>query len=421
MSRWPLTARGTGAALLAFAAFIGAHAFQVTELLYVSALLTVALVGSVATLYLVRRTERVERFFEPDVGAVGSDLDVHLRVEIRSPLPTAQGRWHDRLPDGITGDADGVFPQTGSGMRAGARAVDLQYPVTLHRRGIRSIGPISVASTDPFGFARRRHAIGRALPLTITPAVVALGPLSDLPGDVGGTIHAATDQLGQGSDNLVPRHYMPGDSMRRIHWRASAHRDELMVRQEEQETTPAAVIALDRASARWHVEATRAPGADPAFELAVCACASIAARLVHEGYLVSVIDFDGTPLSDPVDGGDVAGIEQLAIDLAQVTARRDGSTEDLAELLGSPITDGATGTIGPLIVIGGRLSSADATALAPLAHRSAMPVLLATMPAPDALADAAASGWRVAAIATEDDLVDAWTDVAERGAHRVGR
>ena len=37
MSRWPLTARGTGAALLAFAAFIGAHAFQVTELLYVVA------------------------------------------------------------------------------------------------------------------------------------------------------------------------------------------------------------------------------------------------------------------------------------------------------------------------------------------------------------------------------------------------
>ena len=124
------------------------------------------------------------------------------------------------------------------------------------------------------------------------------------------------------------------------------------------------------------------PVADPAFELAVCACASIAARLVHEGYLVSVIDFDGTPLSDPVDGGDVAGIEQLAIDLAQVTARRDGSTEDLAALLGSPITDGATGTIGPLIVIGGRLSSADATAeiqqieetLAPLmaAHHDAV-------------------------------------------------
>ena len=48
-------------------------------------------------------------------------------------------------------------------------------------------------------------------------------------------------------------------------------------------------------------------------------------------------------------------------------------------------------------------------------------VLLATMPAPDALADAAAAGWRVAAIATEDDLVDAWTEVVERGARRVAR
>ena len=418
MSRWPLTARGTGAALLALAAFIGAHAFRVTELLYVSALLTVALVGSVATLYLVRRTERVERFFDPDVGAVGSDLDVHLRVEIRSPLPTAQGRWRDRLPDGVVGDAEGVFPQTGSGMRAGSRGVELRYPVTLRRRGIRSIGPISVASTDPFGFARRRHAIGRAVPLTITPAVVALGPLSDLPGDVGGMMHATTDHLGEGSDNLIPRHYTPGDSMRRIHWRASAHRDELMVRQEEQETTPTALVALDRASGRWHVEATRAPGADPAFEVAVCACVSVAARLVHEGYLVHVVDFDGTPLSDPVDGGDATGVEQLAIDLAQVTARRDGSAEDLAALLASPASDG---TMGPLIVIGGALTPSDAAALAPLAHRSAMPVLFAAMPAPDALADAAATGWRVAAIATEDDLVDAWTDVVERGVRRAVR
>ncbi|MBN9177900.1 MAG: DUF58 domain-containing protein [Microbacterium sp.] len=418
MSRWPLTARGTGAAVLALVAFIGAHAFQITELLYVSVLLAVALVGSVATLYLVRRTERVERSFDPDVGAVGSDLDVHLRVEIRSPLPTAQGRWHDRLPDGVTGPADGIFPQTGSGMRAGSRAALLRYSVTLRRRGIRSVGPISVTSTDPFGFARRRHAIGRAVPLTITPAVVALGPLSDLPGDIGGTMHTTSDQLGQGSDNLVPRHYTPGDSMRRIHWRASAHRDALMVRQEEQETTPAALVALDRASARWHVEATRAPGADPAFEVAVCACVSIAARLVQEGYLVTVVDFDGTPLSDPLDGGDAAGIEQLAIDLAPVTARRDGSTEDLAALLAAPVSEGAT---GPLIVIGGALTSSDAAALAPLAHRSAMPVLFAMMPSRDALADAAAAGWRVAAIATEDDLVDAWTDVAERGAHRVGR
>ena len=56
--------------------------------------------------------------------------------------------------------------------------------------------------------------------------------------------------------------------MRRIHWRATAHRDELMVRQEEQESTPEATVVLDRGVLRWSPEALRAPGADAGFEAA---------------------------------------------------------------------------------------------------------------------------------------------------------
>ena len=36
-----------------------------------------------------------------------------------------------------------------------------------------------------------------------------------------------------------------------------------------------------------------------------------------------------------------------------------------------------------------------------------------------ALAEAAASGWRVGRIATEDELEGAWADAVQRGAHRV--
>ncbi len=40
MKRWPLTLRGTGAAVLGVLCFALAHEFKVTELLYVSVLLT---------------------------------------------------------------------------------------------------------------------------------------------------------------------------------------------------------------------------------------------------------------------------------------------------------------------------------------------------------------------------------------------
>ena len=55
---------------------------------------------------------------------------------------------------------------------------------------------------------------------------------------------------------------------------ALAHRDVLMVRQEEQESTPEASVVIDRGAARWGAEAMFAPGTDPAFELGVVMCVS---------------------------------------------------------------------------------------------------------------------------------------------------
>ena len=132
--------------------------------------------------------------------------------------------------------------------------------------------------------------------------------------------------------------------MRRIHWRATAHRDQLMVRQEEQESTPEATVVLDRGVLRWSSDALRAPGADPAFEAAVSACVSVAARLAKEGYTVEVIDSDGTPLADPLDGD--AEIDTLLARFATLTARRDDHLARLTALF-------AGVTTGPVILIVG--------------------------------------------------------------------
>lgn len=415
--RWPLTIRGTGALVLAVACVVLAQRFALAELLYLAILLVVLVGASVATLHLARSTERVTRSFDPDVVAVGDEVTVRMRVEVRAALPAAQGRWQDTVPAALRGDGTGTVPATTSGIRARGGAVPLEYGAVAVRRGIHPVGPLAIVTTDPFGLARRRRLIGRPASLTVTPAVVDLGPLADQPGEAGGGTHAAADRLGQGADNLIPRHYTPGDSMRRIHWRATAHRDRLMVRQEEQETTPEAIVVLDRSAAHWSMDAARAPGADPGFEAAVSACASITAQLVREGYLVSVVDGDGDALSDPVEGGDLAGLEHLAIDLAGVRARREGTLGGLLAALGG-------GQTGPLVVITGAIRVEDADALVPLAHHSALPVLLAVashleLTRTGALTRAAASGWRVAVAPVDGDLAAAWGDLVDRGARHV--
>lgn len=414
MNRWPLTLRGTGAVVLGVLCFVLAHEFVVTELIYVSVLLLTAVAASIVTLYVVRRSETVTRSFHPDVATTGQEVRVHARVQIRSPLPVAQGAWRDALTPGMDAEAHGRFPATASGMGVASRGVDLEYDLTPGRRGIHPVGPLTVTSTDPFGFARRRTTVGEPSLLTVAPQAVELGALSELPGEAGGSMHSTTNQLGQGADNLIPRHYVPGDSMRRIHWRASAHRDELMVRQEEQETTPEAVVVLDCSAARWSEEAMRAPGEDAGFEAAVTACVSTAARLVREGYRVTVIDLDGSELAEPIDGGDASGVDRLLTSFARVTAvRRASDPTPLVRLFAGVQT-------GPLVVITGVFDSTDADALAALPHHSALPLLLVVAPRADALARAAATGWRTGSIPPGSDLAAAWAGAVDRGGRRVG-
>lgn len=419
MSAWPLTLRGTGALVLAVVCGVLAQRFGIVELAYVGALLVVVVALSAATLYLLPQSARVTRSFSPDVTAVGARVHVRLTVQTRSSLPLSQGRWRDRLPDGVDSGPDtdrdgpgGLFPATASAM-GGESSVELTYLARAARRGIRSVGPLSVVTTDPFGVVRRRRSVGGSSPLVIVPELVDLSPLSDLPGDAGGSTRSVADRLGQGADNLIPRTYAPGDSMRRIHWRASAHRDELMVRQEEQETTPEAIVVLDRSAHRWPITAARAAGADPGFEAAVSACLSATALLVREGYLVTVIDADGAVLCDPIEGGDIAGIEQLAIALATVTTRRDAPLDALVRLF-------AGVSAGPLVVVTGAIDDADVTVLAPLPPHSSLPILLAVSADPVARAHATDTGWHTAVVVAPDDLAAAWADATAQADGRGG-
>lgn len=405
---WPLTVRGTGALILAIACFIVANEIAVLELMYFGILLLAVLAGAIASLYLANRTDVVKRSLTPDVATVGREARVKVRIGVRAAVPTPPGMWRDTLPPGLAGTASGVFPALGSGLRGSERVVDISYDVRGVKRGVHTIGPLSVRLSDPFGLAHRINTFGERTAVTVVPAVVDLPPLTDFAGEAGGTLHTTTNQLGQGADNLVARTYVPGDSMRRIHWRATAHRDELMVRQEEQESTPEATVVFDRCALRWAAESMYAPGADPGFEMGVSACVSAVARLVHDGYAVEVIETDGTVLVERIDGGDMSEVEAMLVHFATLTARRDDTFSRLRRVFSGVMT-------GPVVLVVGNLYSTDMEFIASIPHHSTLPMLLAVSPAGDALEEAAEIGWHVGHIHPESDLAFVWGSAVGRG------
>ncbi|MDN3442910.1 DUF58 domain-containing protein [Microbacterium sp. APC 3901] len=381
--RRTLTLRGTGALLSGLGCLIAANMVGAPILLYIGILLLALTVFSVLVVLLPRRAGSVTRQVSTDLLTVSETSRVTLRFTLRA-LRVPRGLWRDVLPPAVTGDSAGEYP---------SESGQLSYLITGVRRGVWPIGPLVLRTVDPFGLAQREQAFGETRSVTVVPEVFTLAPLTVKVGAAGGTAHTSSSRLGQGSDNLSPRRYISGDSMRRIHWRATAHRGQLMVRQEEEESSPDALVILDRSAARW---ARPGDDEDPAFETAVSMCASVAVHLVQEGYGVDVIDSSGTLL------GTLRGHEDdrdgLLVALALVGPR--GDARDITTLVGGTPP-------GPLVYITGEIDEEDAALLRP--SGAAAPMLFATAPHRGAAAAAERHGWRVARLG--DDVAEAWEDV----------
>ncbi|MFS0910267.1 DUF58 domain-containing protein [Microbacterium sp. 179-I 3D2 NHS] len=380
--RRTLTPRGAGALVAALACVVAANLIGAHILIYIGLLLALLTVFSVISVRAPRRSATVTRRISTDLLTVSETSRVSVRFALRS-LRVPHGLWHDVLPDAVSGDSSGEFPpETG----------EIRYSITGVRRGVWPLGPLLLRTVDPFGLAQREQAFGETRSITVVPEIVSLAPLAVRLGAAGGTAHTASSRLGQGADNLSPRGYFPGDSMRRIHWRATAHRGELMVRQEEEESSPDAVVVLDRSARRWPRPDV---DADPAFEAAVSLCGSAAVHLASEGYSVDVIDSAGTLL------GALRGHEDdrdgLLVALALVTPRGEG--RDLATLIGGTPP-------GPLVYITGRLDEEDAALLRP--SGAAAPLLFSTELLPGAGVAASQHGWSATSLGSE--VAEAWED-----------
>jgi uncharacterized protein (DUF58 family) len=118
--------------------------------------------------------------------------------------------------------------------------------VTLvpHRRAVVSSIDVEVATAAPFGLLwwTRRVRLGLPSELHIGPR---LGPSVDLPRQeddhTGDSAHRSPRDIGEPRG---VRPYRPGDSRRWVHWPATAHSGELMVREMEGPTAEPVVVVV---------------------------------------------------------------------------------------------------------------------------------------------------------------------------------
>jgi uncharacterized protein (DUF58 family) len=113
------------------------------------------------------------------------------------------------------------------------------------QRGRFRLGPVVISSSDPLGLFEFQRALPRTGSIVVYPATVPIQsfphPVGSMPG--GDALRRRTHHVTTNAAGV--RDYVPGDSFNRIHWRSTAHKDRLIVKEFELDPMSDAWIFLD--------------------------------------------------------------------------------------------------------------------------------------------------------------------------------
>ena len=182
-------------------------------------------------------TMRVSAEASADTIYRGDDIHLLLRVQHRGWIPIAPVKLE---LDTLTGNLQREIRLK----NLPGRTQTLKMRLHAAHVGAFTSGIRSCTVEDLLGiFQRRILPKNTEYALTVLPQTFETEPLAMAPGDPGSDIMArATEDLNAPSDI---RSYQPGDAMKKIHWKLSLRRGELMVRKFDEPVLQEALILMD--------------------------------------------------------------------------------------------------------------------------------------------------------------------------------
>lgn len=287
-----LTARGWAFLGVATVLVVLAYALRRPELLFIGCFAAAVPLLSLFLIRLQRPKLDVRRSFAPLVLTAGHPATVRLQVQNLAPRPFPAATWTDAIGWLPRHPASGQLKALRSGLfrhREPRSATRLSYDLAPPRRGQFEIGPFTITMTDPFGLASGTQIANHAQTVTVIPEVQTLPESGLAIAEAEGSARLVQHRAVGGDHDVTTRAYRTGDALRRVHWRASAHHGDLMVRQEEQRSHSEASILLDTRRSGYRDANFLHPLAtaeSDRFEWAVGFAASLVVHLQHSGFLV---------------------------------------------------------------------------------------------------------------------------------------
>ncbi|MGB9473081.1 MAG: DUF58 domain-containing protein [Candidatus Acidiferrum sp.] len=182
-------------------------------------------------------------------------------------------------------------------------------PLRFARRGLYRQEAFRIVTRFPFGFLQKARRLDSASEALVYPSVEATPEFLEVLPGIQGAIESLAK--GRGQDLYALRNYLPNDSARHVHWKASARLGSLMVREFAREDDTRVVLVLDP-----HSDAVR-PGASAdeveRFERTVDLCAAIAWSFHEGGALMEFRSASAAVPMAPATDNIFAVLRQLAV------------------------------------------------------------------------------------------------------------
>lgn len=326
----------------------------------------------------------------PALATVAHDepIRVQLGVHNSGRRTLRHTRVEDRTPTALARLAEVRLPV----LRPG-QTVRLGYTAVATRRGHHVFGPAQVEVGDPLGLFTRTVVLPGTSSAVVLPRIIGLAPAVQVvsgrvPGDEGaGVARPVGDDVGG------LREYVRGDDLRRIHWAATAHRGQLMVRQPESRQHRRLLVWFDPSPGEHRTATTE-------FETRVSVAASIGAHH-HDRAIDTSVVIDGSPRRGPGDWD--LDVQRLA--LVEPTP---GTRQVVTAMLGT----GAHGS-GTIVVVTPAGPHLNAT-LSRIGRQFERRLVVATATSRTTAQDRTMVGalqrigWRGALVRSLDELPAAW-------------
>lgn len=283
------------------ALFVAVGALMRTPLIALPGVLMIA-IGLIMRLWWDNATRNFtyERSFSHNRAFYGDEVTMELTATNTKPLPLtrvdvteetsplANVRHQQLFPSATTRNLH--FQSLFSlGMY---EKVTQRFTLDCTHRGWQRFGPTRLVFHDPFGMASRTMEQPHRSGVLVYPRMVPMSNFVVSARQPLGDFKPVTPLVEDPMRIAGVRPYVPGDSPRRIHWRATARTGELQTRLFEPSASPVAAIFLDTITFSHLWEGQNSD----VLELSIVLAASMARQLIESRYQVGL--YANAPVSD---------------------------------------------------------------------------------------------------------------------------